>query len=54
MCKITAYLCFSCKVILNDLFMVSPLYEAAPESTVCPWCQREHALMKFELTEKKK
>ena len=50
--KINAFLCFHCKVILNDYFEVSPRYETAPCGTVCPWCQKEHALMKFDLIER--
>ena len=54
MSSINAYLCFGCKFILNDFFDVSPLYQTAPPDEVCPWCQKNHALMKFELTEKQK
>lgn len=52
--NIEAYLCFPCKVVLNDYFKVTPLYKTAPVGEICPWCQREEALMKFDLTERKR
>ena len=53
MTKIEAYLCFPCKFLLSDYLDVQPLYEIAHDPQECPWCQKEKAVMKYLLCDKK-